>query len=283
MTRVSRQLGDTVRAGETLAQVSSLEAAAMNADRNVAVAKVDLARKSYAREYSLFEQGVTPRQEMEAAQSALTVAESEALRATSVAKAAQVAADGKSVAVVSPIHGKITTQTVTLGSFVQPQMELFRVSGNGKVLIEASLPAADVTRVAPGDKATILAANGSSVDATVRSVTPTVSSSTRTAIVVLTPSSLTPELIVGEGVQARLHVKNGASGLVVAEDAVQSVDGHDVLFVRTKDGFRVQRVLVGTRSGGVAQIISGISAGEMVATRNAFLVKADMIKSAKEE
>ena len=94
---------------------------------------------------------------------------------------------------------------------------------------------------------------------------------------------MTPELIVGEGVQARLHVKNGASGLVVAEDAVQSVDGHDVLFVRTKDGFRVQRVLVGTRSGGVAQIISGISAGEMVATRNAFLVKADMIKSAKEE
>ena len=45
----------------------------------------------------------------------------------------------------------------------------------------------------------------------------------------------------------------------------------------------MQRVLVGTRSGGVAQIISGISAGEMVATRNAFLVKADMIKSAKEE
>jgi len=166
---------------------------------------------------------------------------------------------------------------------VYKRQELFRVSGNGKVLIEASLPAADVTRVAPGDKATILAANGSSVDATVRSVTPTVSSSTRTAIVVLTPSSLTPELIVGEGVQARLHVKNGASGLVVAEDAVQSVDGHDVLFVRTKDGFRVQRVLVGTRSGGVAQIISGISAGEMVATRNAFLVKADMIKSAKEE
>lgn len=283
VTRVSRQLGDTVRAGETLAQVSSSDAAAMNADRNVAIARVDLARKSYARESSLFEQGVTPRQEMEAAQSALAVAESEALRAISVAKAAQVTADGKSVAVVSPINGKITAQTVTLGGFVQPQTELFRIAGNGKVLVEASLPAADVTRVATGDTATILAANGSSIEATVRSVTPTVSGSTRTATVVLTPISSSHGLIVGEGVQARIHAKNGTPGLVVAEDAVQNVDGRDVLFVRTKDGFRVQPVFVGTRSGGVAQIISGVSAGELVATRNAFLVKADMIKSAKEE
>jgi cobalt-zinc-cadmium efflux system membrane fusion protein len=89
--------------------------------------------------------------------------------------------------------------------------------------------------------------------------------------------------VVGEGVQARLHVKNGAAGLVVPEDAVQNVDGHDALFVRTRDGFRAQPVLVGTRSGGVAQIVSGVSAGQQVATRNAFLVKADMIKSAKDE
>lgn len=282
VTKVSRQLGDTVRAGEALAQVSSLEAATMNADRKVAAAKVELARKSYARELSLFEQGVTPRQDMEAAQSALAVAESEALRASSVANAAQVTTDGKSVVVVSPINGKITAQMVTLGGFVQPQTELFRVAGGGKVLVEASLPAADVSRVAPGDKA-IIAASGSAVEATVRSVTPTVSGNTRAAIVVLTPTSSTHELIVGEGVQARIHVKNGAAGLVVPEDAVQNVDGHDVLFVRTKDGFRAQPVIVGTRSGGVAQIISGVSAGEMVATRNAFLVKADMIKSAKEE
>jgi cobalt-zinc-cadmium efflux system membrane fusion protein len=283
VTRVNRQLGDTVRAGEALAQVDSLEAATMAADRSVANAKAELARKSYARETSLFAQGVTPRQEMEAAQSALAVAETEAQRASSVAKAAHVAADGKSVAVVSPISGKITAQMATLGGFVQPQTELFRVAGDGQVQVEASLPAADIGRVTIGDKATIVAASGAPVAATVRSVTPTVSGNTRAATVVLTPVSPARALIVGEGVQARLHVKNGAAGMVVPEDAVQNVDGHDVLFVRTKDGFRVQPVLVGTRSRGVAQIVSGVSAGQQVATRNAFLVKADMIKSAKDE
>ena len=283
LARVNRQLGDTVRAGDVLAQVSSMEAATMAADRSVANAKVELARKTYARESSLFKQGVTPRQEMEAAQAALAVAQSEAQRASSVANAAHVSADGKSVSVVSPIAGRITAQTATLGGFVQPQTELFHVAGGGNLLVEAALPAADIGRVAVGDKATIIAAGGAPVAATVRSVTPTVSGSTRAATVVLTPVSSVRQLISGEGVQARLLVKNGAPGMVVPEDAVQNVDGHDVLFVRTKDGFRVQPVLVGARSRGVAQIVSGVRAGELVATRNAFLVKADMIKSAKEE
>lgn len=175
IARVNRQLGDTVRAGEALAQVDSLEAATMAAERNVANAKLDLARKTLARETILFTQGVTPRQEMEAAQSALAVAQTEAQRASSVAMAAHVSADGKSVSVVSPIAGRITVHTATLGGYVQPQTELFRVAGDGILQVEASLPAADVKRVAIGDKATIIAAGGAPVAATVRSVTPTVS------------------------------------------------------------------------------------------------------------
>lgn len=283
VTRVRRQLGDVVRAGDTLAQVESPEAAAMAAERSVAQAKLELARKSFERESGLFKQGVTPRQDMEAAQAALSVAESEARRASAVAKAANVGADGKSVAVVSPIDGTITARAVTLGAFVQQQTELFRVAGAGQMLVEASLPVADIARVAVGDQATILAAGGTPVKASVRSVTPTVSGTSRSATVILTPSAPTSGLVVGEGVQARLHVKNGKAGLVVPEDAVQNIEGRDMLFVRVKDGFRAQPVLVGGRSGGAAQIASGVAAGEQVATRNAFLIKADMIKSEKAE
>lgn len=291
ISRINRQLGDTVRAGEALAQVDSMEAATMAADRSVTNAKVELARKSFARESTLFQQGVAPRQDMESAQAALAVAESEAQRASAVARAAQVAADGKSVAVVSPIAGKITAQAGTLGSFVQPQTELFRVAGVGPVQVEASISAADISRINAGDKATIIAASGTPVAATVRSVSSAVNGNTRAATVILTPVPGTGSgggsgvrgLVVGEGVQARLHVKDGSAAISVPEDAVQNIDGRDVLFVRTKDGFKIQSVLVGTRSGGMAQIVSGIRAGEQVATRNAFLIKADMIKSGKEE
>jgi cobalt-zinc-cadmium efflux system membrane fusion protein len=282
VTRVVRQLGDTVRAGEVLAQVESQEAAAMAAERKVASARAELARKNYARESSLFQQGVTPRQDLEAAQSALAVAESEAQRANTVARAAQVAADGRSVAVRSPIAGKITGESVTLGGFVQPQTELFRVAGGGPVHVEAPVSSADIGRIAAGDKATVLA-NGAPVEARVVSVTPTVSGNTRSATVILEPLGSSNRLVVGEGVQVRLHVKENGTGMTVPEDAVQNIDGRDVLFVRTKAGFRAQPVLVGSRSRGMAQIVSGVQPGEQVATRNAFLVKADMIKSEKEE
>lgn len=287
ISRINRQLGDTVKAGEALAQVESMEAASMAADRAVANAKAELARKNFTREESLFEQGVTPRADFEAAQSSLAVANSEAQRANAVARAAQVANDGKSVAVISPIAGRITAQAATLGGFVQQQTELFRVAGSGTAQVEAAVASGDISRVAAGDAATILTASGNPVPAKVRTVTPTVNGATRAATVVVTPDSADAGLIVGEGVQVRLHVKNagaaGTAGLVVPEDAVQSIEGRDVVFVRTRDGFRIQPVLVGPRSGGSAQIVSGIKAGEQVATRNAFLVKADMIKSGKEE
>jgi cobalt-zinc-cadmium efflux system membrane fusion protein len=281
VTRVLRQLGDTVRAGDVLAQVESQEAATMAADRKVAAARADLARKTFARESSLFQQGVTPRQDLETAQSALAVADSEAQRANAVARAAQVSADGRSVAVRSPIAGKISGESVTLGGFVQPQTELFRVSGSGPVAVEAPVSALDIGRITAGDTASILA-DGAPIAAKVRSVTPTVSGSTRAATVVLEPLAGTNRLVVGEGVQVRLHVKENGAGMTVPEDAVQNIDGRDVLFVRTQAGFRAQPVLVGKRSRGMAQIVSGVQPGAQVATRNAFLVKADMIKSEEE-
>ena len=282
VTRINRQLGDSVKAGDVLAQVESLEAASMSAERNTTGARAELARKTYAREKSLFDQGVTPRQDVETAQAALAVADAEARRATMVARAANLSKDGNSIAVVSPISGKVALQSVILGGFVQPQTELFRVAGNGKPLVEASVAAADVGRIATGDRATVVPASGTPVEATVRSVTPTVSGATRAAMVLLTPVSGNTTLVVGEGVQVRLHLKNSGAGTVVPEEAVQNIDGRDVLFVRTADGFRPTPVLVGARSGGMAQIVDGVSAGAQVATRNAFLIKADMIKAEKE-
>lgn len=291
ISRIHRQLGDAVHAGEALAQIDSQEASTMMADKNVANAKLALARQTYTREASLFEQGVSARQEMEAAQSALAVAEAEAKRALTILQAAHVTEDGKSAMIISPIAGKITAQMAILGSFAQPQTELFRVSAAAAVQIETAVQAADVARISVGDKASIIPANGMPVSATVRSLTPSVSGSAHTATVILTPvttvtkaaASARSGLLVGEGVQVRLHVKGGTSRMVVPEDAVQNIDGHDALFVRTKDGFRIQAVLVGERSAGMAQIISGIQIGELVATKNAFLIKADMIKTAKDE
>ncbi|EIZ81253.1 Nickel and cobalt resistance protein cnrB [Novosphingobium sp. Rr 2-17] len=284
ITQINKRLGDSVRAGETLALVDSLDAATISADRSVAAAKVDLARRTYNREAGLFKQGVSPREDMEAAQSALAVAQAEASRASSVASAARVTGNGRSVSVVSPIAGKITAQTATLGSYVDPQAELFRVAASNAAQVEASVSADDARRVSPGDTATIVLGSGDTLAGTVRSVTPTVSGASQAATVVIVPAG-NGRLLVGQGVQVRIRASTGGgkTGISVPEEAVQSLNGKDVVFVRTKDGFRAQPVLVGSRSGGVAQILSGLQAGASVATRNAFLLKAEATKGSEEE
>lgn len=283
--RIQKRLGDTVRAGEVLATLASLDAASMAAERSTAQAKLDLARKTFAREQGLFQQGVTPRQEMETAKANLDVAEAEARRAVAIARAAHVSDKGDGVTIVSPIDGKIAAQNVTMGAYVSSNDELFRVTAPGAVQVEASVTSGEAGRIAPGDEATVVLSTGVLVPATVRSVAPTVSGNSRAGTVILAPKGPNAGLVIGEGVQARLHASAGKvpTSLVIPEEAIQNFDGRDVLFIRTEQGFRPQPVLVGTRSGGVAQIISGVKAGDRVATRNAFLIKAEAKKSGGDE
>lgn len=284
VARIMKRLGDPVRAGETLALVESRDAGQIAADRSVASAKADLARRVLAREKRLYEQKVSPRQDYEAAQAELTAAEAEARRATSAAGAAAVSRDGRYVSVISPISGRITSMPVNLGAFVQPETELFRIADPSRVQIEAQVTAADARRIQPGDQAVIESSTGETRMAVVRAVTPGVSEETRSATVVLTLTGGGGQVQPGQLVRARITSRQSTtSGFVVAEDSVQVVEGRDAVFVRTQTGFRVQPVTVGQRSAGRVQIVQGLRGGEVIAVKNAFLLKAELGKSAEEE
>lgn len=282
ITRITKRLGDPVRAGETLALVSSREAAQISADRSVASAKADLARKNLAREKRLFEQKVSPRQDYETAQAEVAVAEAEARRAATAAGASAVS--GGYVAVISPINGRVTAMTASLGAFVAPETELFRISDPAKIQVNASVTAVDARRIQPGDQAIVETTGGETRTAVVRSVTPGVNEETRSATVVLTLTGGAGQLQPGQLVRARITSRQStSSGIVVSEEAVQTVNGNDVVFVRTKEGFRVQHVLAGQRSGGRVVIVDGLKGGETLAVKNAFLLKAELGKSSEED
>jgi cobalt-zinc-cadmium efflux system membrane fusion protein len=277
--RLARQLGDAVRTGETLALVESREAAAMAAEQSVAASKADLARSQLAREQELYNQRVTPRQDLERAQAELAVAEAEVRRAREAAAASHVTQDGR-IAVVSPLAGRITQMRGALGSFVQPDTELFRIADPRFVQIEASVTAMDAVRIAIGDSAKISTPSGAILAATVRSISPTLNEQTRAATVVLSLVGNHEPLSPGEAVQADIVPKNAMqSGVVVPEDAVQNVGGRTVVFVRTAAGFKVRPVVVGARGAGRVSIVSGLQAGETIATANAFFLKAELGKA----
>lgn len=284
LVRLTKRIGDAVRAGETVALVESRDAAAMTADRAAAQAKADLAAKILARERSLYDQRVSPRQDLEAAEAGLAAARAEARRAQSAAALARVSPDGRTLAVVSPIAGRISAEGALLGSYVQPETQVFRVADPMLVQIEAAVPAADAARIRTGDPAVLVAATGVRIDARVSAVTPSVDPETRAATVVIEPLGAVAAFAPGDIAQALIKPRSAApTGLIVPEEAIQRIDGREAVFVRTPTGFRVAPVLVGRRSGGRAVILSGLTAGQAVAARNAFLLKAELGKGQEEE
>lgn len=280
VTRILKRIGDPVRAGETLALVESRDASTIAADRVAAAARVSLASKQLARERSLLTQGVSARADVEAAEASLAVAQADARRATAAAGAVRLSADGRSVAIVSPVTGRVTAASANLGQFVAAETELFRVADPRRLQITANLPAVDAPRVQSGDRVELIASDGRTIEGRVRSGTGVIDPNTRAVTIVIEPNG-DGLLAPGQLVQARIFASRGSTrtGVMVPQDAVQTLGDRSVVFVRTRAGFRAQTIQIGGRSGGLVAIVSGLAAGRQIATDNAFLLKAELEKN----
>ena len=283
ITRITKRLGDSVAAGEAIAYLESRDASTIAAERSTANARAIAARSAYAREKRLFDAKVTARQDLEAAQAVLAEAEAEVRRTRSAAGAAKISGDGRFLAVTSLISGRITKSDATLGSYVTAGAELFRVADPRKIQINASVLPADARRIRAGDRAVIELLGGETVTATVRSATPSLDPASKTATIILTPEGV-GQLTPGQGLRVRITPAGGASSSTISlpDEAVQTVEGRQVVFVQTAKGFQATTVVIGQRGGGRIEIVDGLKPGTVVATKGAFLLKAEIGKGEAE-
>ena len=277
VVRINKRLGDPVGAGETVALLESREAAAFVAERNAAAARAQAARAAAAREQRLFDAKITARQDLEAAIAARRTAEAELQRAEAAVSAAGVTGGGRYLAVRSPIGGRITEVDTQLGAYVSAGAELFNVADPRRLQIDASVPVSDAQRIQPGDRAQVELPTGGVVEARVRSVTPALDAESRTATVVLQLGGAPGGLTQGQGVRVRIVPRGSQQrGIILPEEAVQQIEGRDMVFVTVKGGVQAVPVTLGTRSGGRVEIVDGLEAGQTVVTRNAFALKSQL-------
>ena len=281
---VNKILGDYVRQGEVIARIESADAAGLAAQVATARARVNELSALYDREKRLFEANVTARQDLEAAQANLQVARSELSRAQAASAAAGVSGDGRSLAVTSPISGQITSAPIVLGSYVSAGDEMFQIVNASGLQVQVALPASDAARIRPGDEATLELGQDREIGGRVRSITPALDPESRSATAVISLAGAVPGLQPGAFLQARIRPsgETDATSISVPESAVQMVEGREVVFVRTRTGFRATPVVTGSRSGGRIVIESGLQNGQRIATENAFLLKAELGKEEAE-
>ncbi len=279
VTRIGKRLGDAVRRGEVLGSIQSREAALLAQERAAAVARLVRAQQTYNRQQNLLAANATSRQDFDAAEAELQVAQAERARADAASRASGLAQDGVSLNILSPVAGRITAAPAVLGAYVVAGTELFRVADPAKLEVHAAVPSSDAQRVRVGDVA-IIELSAGNIAARVRAITPDVSTESRAATVVLLPSSAAA-LQPGQLVSARIIVgahSTDENAVLVPTEALQKIQGEDAVFVRTAKGFAVRKILPGPEAGTMTEVRSGLKPGDRIAGANAFLLKAELEK-----
>ena len=276
---LTRNLGQSVGRGQTLAVIESREAASLKAEVEAARARAALAQSNLRREQRLFAERVSPEQDLIAARTAATEANI-ALRLAQQQLSATGGGGGafNRIGVASPISGQVIARSATLGQTVAADAELYRIANLSRVTVTAALPPADAGRVRPGTRAEVTAP-GRRQEGRVTFVSPVLAEATRLVPVVVTLDNGSGQWRVGEAVGVSILVPAGGDRTVtVPSTAVQTVEGKPVVFVRTPTGFRATPVTLGRRIGDQVAVTDGLTGDERIASTNSFTLKADLGK-----
>jgi cobalt-zinc-cadmium efflux system membrane fusion protein len=276
--------GAVVRKGQGLAVIASPAVAQWRADHGMALQRLALARSTRARERTLWEQGISARQDLEAADAALREAELAAQAARQRLMALGIdggagAGVGASVTVRAPFDGVVVDKPAVVGQAVDESKPLFTVADLSQVWIEAAVPADSLAQVGAGMPARVsITAQPKQLDGVVAVVDPLLGEATRmaTARIVLA----NPGRLLRPGMLATVDLLGRAASVpvTVANEAIQTIHEHKVVFVRTATGFRAQDVTVGRVDGKRSEIVAGLAAGTPYAAGGSFLLKADLGK-----
>ena len=291
---VKGRLGDTVRAGASLAVIESSGAAEAEAAYLSAQSKAALARAQAAREEGLWRKGISAQQDYQVARQAAAQADIEV--SASERKLQLLGLDPKAagsqtsagrgpvrVTITAPFDGTLIERRVAAGDQVTEASPLFRLANLDKVWAIASVFERDIGRVASGQaaKVTLAAYPGRQFEGTVTWISDVLDDKTRTLKIRVELENSERLLRPGSFARVAVTPTDQQGGLVVPAAAVQRQKGQSIVFVQDGEGvFKSREVKVGERSRDAVAIIDGLKPGEQVVTNGAFALLSEVGKSA---
>ena len=186
------------------------------------------------------------------------------------------------VPIIAPGDGYILEKNVTPGKTVELSSVTFVIGDLSKVWMLAAVRQDDLGKLRQGQRAfvTLPGQDGVRLSGRLTNLGQQFDPNTRVMqvrIELANPNTrLRPEMLAN----AEFPVGEGKSVLLVPSDAVQQVDGVDIVFVRTTaDKFTARPVHVGEAADGKTPILEGIKPGDTIAVRGSFILKSQLLKS----
>ena len=185
----------------------------------------------------------------------------------------------------SKIAGVVTSRHLAVGEHIEvdkeAREECFTVADLSTVWCDIRLSPADLDKVKLRQKV-FLRAGGETLpgEGRVIAISPTIDENTRVGFARALFDNPAGKLRPGLYVDAFIESGDHEAAVAVPREALQTLDGRDVVFVKGSclGEYEARRVVRGVSNKRLVEILSGVKAGERVVIRNAYVIKAELAK-----
>jgi membrane fusion protein (multidrug efflux system) len=254
VTAIMFHEGQSVSKGTALVKIDD---AVLRAQAERADADRDLARQQLARIRKLKEQNAATPADLERVEAAARSAEANySLLQLQIARSV----------VRAPFSGAVGQRFVSVGDYVTTASRLLTLQTVNPQRAVIEVPERHAGNLRPGQTVefTVAAAPGKTFAARVDFIDPVVRPDNRTIMVKGLAPNPNNVLRPGMFIEARLATSTRANAVVIPEDAVQPLRTANVAWVADKGKASRRVVQLGVRSQGFVEVLSGVSAGELV-------------------
>lgn len=291
------QTGQHVKKGQALASLVVPELVDMQGNLSTLEAKQVLALTEYQREKTLWQQGISAKQDYLQADSQYKQVQIEVNAARSRLNAYGASSQGGGrFTITAPISGVIQNKAVVTGESVQTAAQLFVIDRLDQLWLEFTVPiqlADQLTQQFIQGQPVSFATSptGQYFTAKLQSVTPTADVQTgrliARAVVNNEQLQLRPNMLVN--VKITQQAKGTGNSLIIQRTAIQQVNNQAIVFVAepNKDGmhFSPKPVTVdeGNSNGEWVVIQQGLTVGQQYVTDGSFILKSELEKGAGDD
>lgn len=278
-----RLLSDLAQA-ESLLAVQEYEYRQAVAMKAKLAQKVEAARKAYQQMITLYDQGQASREELDAAEQGLRIAETQVAALDLVALDSQItkqrqkvqeARDAlKETVITSPIEGRVMEIGVKSGQKVAAGALLLKIVESGTLEVQCTLSAGDASQVKDGQTVEVTCASlgEKMISGQVAGRSPAEDPSPgqtqdqQWVMLNIALEEKPPEFLPGLEVQVRIPLDQKRTALLIPKTAIFERDAQNYVFVY-QDGMAVQReVRTGAENGIYQEITAGLLPEELVIT-----------------
>ncbi len=185
--------------------------------------------------------------------------------------------------VSSAIPGVVIKRHATLGEAVSEETVLFTVTDLSEVWAELAVYKQDVDRVKVNQKAQLsVASHLGTQEGQVVFFSPVTEEKTQSRVARVLLRNPDPHFSPGAFVSGVLVTDSAKVDLVVENEALQKIDGKDVVFIREGESFEPRTLTLGRSDENVTEVLNGLKAREKYFSGKTFILKAELGKSEAE-